>query len=72
MSTWKENNSKIILLDNGSYEIKHSKPTLKKNYKFHNAKFFDKSSGLSHYFFNTIFYPRYIYQKITQKKIFPQ
>ena len=47
MSTWKENTSKIILLDNGSYEIKHSKPTLKKNYKFHNAKFFDKSSGSS-------------------------
>ena len=43
MSSWKENLSKILLLDNGSYEIKHSKPNLKKNYKFHNAKFFDKS-----------------------------
>ena len=44
MSTWRETTSKIILLDNGSYEVKHSKPTMKKNYKFHNAKFFDKSS----------------------------
>ena len=47
MSSWRESTSKIILLDNGSYEIKHSKPSLKKNYKFHNAKFLDKSTGNS-------------------------
>ena len=47
MSSWRESPSKIILLDNGSYEIKHSKPSLKKNYKFHNAKFLDKSTGNS-------------------------
>jgi len=47
MSSWRDTPSKIILLDNGSYEIKHSKPSLKKNYKFHNAKFLDKSTGNS-------------------------
>ena len=47
MSSWRETASKIILLYNGSYEIKHSKPSLKKNYKFHNAKFLDKSTGNS-------------------------
>ena len=47
MSSWRDSPSKIILLDNGSYEIKHSKPSLKKNYKFHNAKFLDKSTGNS-------------------------
>ena len=75
MSSWRESTSKIILLDNGSYEIKHSKPSLKKNYKFHNAKFLDKSTGNSissstPFFIQDIskdFYSRHI-QRLSNRK----
>ena len=43
MASWRDSENKIILLDNGSYEIKHCKPNSIKFFKFHNAKFFDKS-----------------------------
>ena len=42
--SYKDNLSKIILFDNGSYEIKHSKANMQKTYKFHNAKFFNKTN----------------------------
>ena len=46
MSTsWHENSEKIILFDNGGYEIKHSTPNSRKSKKFHNCKFFEKSSN---------------------------
>jgi hypothetical protein len=70
MSTWKENSSKIILLDNGSYEIKHSKPTLKKIINFIMQSF--SINHLGHHFLPQRLFLFKIYPKIIQKKIFPQ
>lgn len=42
-SSWQTHSEKIILLDNGSYEIKHSTAAFKSPIKkFHNCKFFEK------------------------------
>ena len=46
--TWRSNEEKIILFDNGAYEIKHSsggKHSFKR--KFHNCKFFEKTNNTS-------------------------
>ncbi len=54
-SSWINNPDKIILLDNGSYEIKHStaNPDVKIK-KFQNCKFSDKSITESAYYINDI------------------
>ena len=47
-NTWRSNEEKIILFDNGAYEIKHSsggKHSFKR--KFHNCKFFEKTNNTS-------------------------
>lgn len=44
-SSWRDNPEKIILFDNGAYEIKHSTAGLKKFKRFHNSKFFERSSN---------------------------
>lgn len=55
---WKSNTNKIILLDNGAYEIKHSRANFSStNKKFQNCKFFEKTGGTqgdSTYFINNI------------------
>jgi actin-related protein 6 len=47
MSTWHSNPNKIILFDNGAYEIKHSTVNSISFNKFQNAKFFEKTSSSS-------------------------
>jgi len=55
---WKSNLNKIILFDNGAYEIKHSRANLStQNKKFQNCKFFEKTGGTqtdSTFFINDI------------------
>lgn len=56
---WKSNYNKIILFDNGAYEIKHSRANLySQNKKFQNCKFFEKTgtaqSDLAAYYINDI------------------
>jgi actin-related protein 6 len=44
--TWQHSQDKIILLDNGAYEIKHSTSSVKSTIrKFQNAKFYEKLSN---------------------------
>jgi len=46
LGNWKTNINKIILLDNGAYEIKHSRANYStQNKKFQNCKFFEKTGG---------------------------
>jgi len=43
---WRTNINKIILLDNGAFEIKHSRANYAtQNKKFQNCKFFEKTGG---------------------------
>jgi len=43
---WRTNLNKIILLDNGAFEIKHSRANYAtQNKKFQNCKFFEKTGG---------------------------
>lgn len=46
-STWQTNPEKIILFDNGAYEIKHNTAGNVKYKKFQNAKFFEKANNAS-------------------------
>lgn len=46
-NTWRNNPEKIILFDNGAYEIKHSTASGRKYKKFHNCKFFEKTNNSS-------------------------
>lgn len=44
---WKTNFNKILLFDNGAYEIKHSRANItSQNKKFQNCKFFEKTGGM--------------------------
>lgn len=58
VGNWKTNLNKIILFDNGAFEIKHSRANLSTpNKKFQNCKFFEKTGGNqgdSFYFINDI------------------
>lgn len=46
LGNWRTNLNKIILLDNGAFEIKHSRANYAtQNKKFQNCKFFEKTGG---------------------------
>ena len=45
VNTWRDNPAKILLLDNGAFEIKHASANSKKYNKFQNAKFFERTSN---------------------------